>query len=372
VRLFHINGDLRMKKSLIALAALATVATAAQAQSSVTLYGIVDMGYLNVKNDGTGTYNKADSGTLSTSRWGLRGTEDLGGGMKAHFNLESEIAADTGVGGGTVVAGAGSNATSTTGTLFNRASNVSLETAVGTIQLGRMNKLEYDAVIANDVCGGCNFGGATRTGYIGSGIYRDDARYANAVVLRSAKYNGLSLAYQHQFGEQAGDAKYHSSDSVAADYTFQNLRVIATYSEDKDSMGGKYSSVKSMGANYDFGVVKVFAYDAKRDNKIDQPDTKVLSLGASAPINAKVSALVAYNRTKNQGSTSANTATVGADSNTISVGLLYAFSKRTTGYAFYGAAHNDAGATQYLAGTSARPTAGMDQKATAVGIRHTF
>ena len=89
-----------MKKSLIALAALATVATAAQAQSSVTLYGIVDMGIMSSKTDGAGNVLAAQSGALSTSRWGVRGTEDLGGGLTAAFNLESEIAADAGTAGG--------------------------------------------------------------------------------------------------------------------------------------------------------------------------------------------------------------------------------------------------------------------------------
>jgi len=74
-----------MKKSLIALAALATVATAAQAQSSVTLYGVVDMGVMSSKTDGSANVLAAQSGALATSRFGLRGTEDLGGGLKASF-----------------------------------------------------------------------------------------------------------------------------------------------------------------------------------------------------------------------------------------------------------------------------------------------
>ena len=86
-----------MKKSLIALAALATVATAAQAQSSVSVYGIIDSGYLRFKSDAdAGAIQQVTSGALSTSRLGFKGTEDLGGGLKANFTLENQFSADTG------------------------------------------------------------------------------------------------------------------------------------------------------------------------------------------------------------------------------------------------------------------------------------
>ena len=85
-----------MKKSLIALAALATVG-AAQAQSSVTVYGIIDTGYNSIENNvsGTKTTTKgvvAGGGEASSPRLGFRGTEDLGGGLKANFVIEGGMA----------------------------------------------------------------------------------------------------------------------------------------------------------------------------------------------------------------------------------------------------------------------------------------
>ena len=87
-----------MKKSLIALAALATVATAAQAQSSVAVYGLLDAGVSSnfTANSSGQTLTAAANGILATSRLGFRGTEDLGGGLKANFNLESGLNPMTG------------------------------------------------------------------------------------------------------------------------------------------------------------------------------------------------------------------------------------------------------------------------------------
>ena len=82
-------GDYSMKKSLLALAALGTFAGVAHAQSSVTLYGIVDAGFVFNNNAGGNQLYNLNSGNLQGSRWGLRGTEDLGGGLKAIFVLEN-------------------------------------------------------------------------------------------------------------------------------------------------------------------------------------------------------------------------------------------------------------------------------------------
>ena len=356
-----------MKKSLIALAAFAAVATAAQAQSSVTIYGIVDMGIMSSKTDGAGNVLAAKSGALSTSRWGLRGTEDLGGGLTAGFNLESEISADTGAAGGTVVSGAGASKTSTAGALFHRAANISLTSATfGSIQLGRMNKLEYDAVIANDAFGAANFGGAVRTAYISGGIYRDDARFPNAVVLRSPTFNGLKLAYQRQFGGVAGDASANSSDSLSADYTYGNLRLLATWAENKTAAGAKFDEATTLGANYNFGVAHVFVGHMERKIENNSNKVKVDYLGVKAPLSANVSAMAQYTKVKNQNGTAA------ADADVYALGLTYAFSKRTTAYVMHGQANNDPAASVYVSNLAAAAAAGKDQRATTAGIRHSF
>lgn len=119
-----------MKKSLIALAALAAVG-AVSAESSVTLYGLVDT-YLAARSTDTGKTNGSltqsylNSGGVNASRWGMRGTEELGGGLKANFQLESGFAADTGA------------SNSTTATLFSRQSWVGLSGNFGAVKVGRI------------------------------------------------------------------------------------------------------------------------------------------------------------------------------------------------------------------------------------------
>ena len=120
-----------MKKSVLALAVLGAFAGAASAQSSVTMFGVVDLNLMSVDNDER-TYSMGTDG-MSSSRLGFRGVEDLGGGLKAGFWLEMGLAADTG--DGTATWGNGSR--DTNALVFNRRSTVSLSNQWGELRLGR-------------------------------------------------------------------------------------------------------------------------------------------------------------------------------------------------------------------------------------------
>lgn len=113
-----------MKKSLVALAVLAA-SGAAMAQSNVTLYGIADVWFGSSKFEVTGEdsarQTKVDSGGVDTSRWGMKGSEDLGGGLKANFQLESAVNMDDG-----------------TSTGFDRQAWVGLSGGFGAVQLGKV------------------------------------------------------------------------------------------------------------------------------------------------------------------------------------------------------------------------------------------
>ena len=134
-----------MKKTLIAFAALSAIAGMAQAQSTVTIYGIVDAHIASVKTNVAAaaattiqnpTQSKIDSGGLNGSRWGIRVSEDLGGGLAAVDNLESGFDISTGV-------------SQQGGALFGRRANVGLtSTSFGTVTLGR-NSSSYDDVSAD-------------------------------------------------------------------------------------------------------------------------------------------------------------------------------------------------------------------------------
>src|SRR5262245_59230432 len=117
-----------MKKSLLALAALTAFAGAASAQSTVTLFGVVDQAVFSAKN-GANSMKGLASNQLNSNRLGFRGVEDLGGGLRAGFWLESAMANDTGLAGG-----------GNTGLDFQRRSTVSLMGGFGELRLGR----DYD------------------------------------------------------------------------------------------------------------------------------------------------------------------------------------------------------------------------------------
>src|SRR5450830_1601040 len=117
-----------MKKSLIALAVLAA-SGAAMAQSSVTLYGVADVGFAH-ENNGNTSVSRMDSGNLNGSRWGLKGSEDLGGGLKAIFTLEAGFSLDTG-------------AQADAARMFNRQSFVGVSSGFGTVKLGRQMNPVY-------------------------------------------------------------------------------------------------------------------------------------------------------------------------------------------------------------------------------------
>ena len=111
-----------MKKSLVALAVLAGFAGAAAAQSSVTLFGVIDVAARYTKANGQDTKQLTNDGS-SSSRFGVRGVEDLGGGLKAGFWLEGALAADTGTADAT--------------RFWGRRASVSLMGDFGEVRLGR-------------------------------------------------------------------------------------------------------------------------------------------------------------------------------------------------------------------------------------------
>ena len=209
-----------MKKTLVALAALASVS--AFAQSSVTIYGAVDAGYVNsTQNDGTNTVHKATTagGNSYTSRLGFTGVEDLGAGQKAGFTYEvalSSLGADS----------ANSGAFSTSQASGLRTGQVYVSDAkLGTVTAGYGMTARHVQAATLDVSGGANIagnlmtavgiGGAGTTSGATGGAYTnsDYALRANAVSWTSPTYNGLTAVYGHIFSDSQ---KVKNSDDSQA------------------------------------------------------------------------------------------------------------------------------------------------------------
>jgi predicted porin len=192
-----------MKKSIIALAAVGAFADAAHAQSTVTLYGIVDEGLNYTSNSKGHPLWNLSSGVMQGSRWGLRGTEDLGGGMKAIFVLESGFDMNNGT------MGQG-------GLLFGRQAYVGLGSRFGTVTLGR----QYDSVV--DYVGPLEAAGQWG-GYIAAhpgdlDNLNNTYRTNNTVKFKSANYAGFKFGGTYSPGGVAGNMSANQIWSLGAGY----------------------------------------------------------------------------------------------------------------------------------------------------------
>ena len=379
-----------MKKTLIALAALAATAGVAHAQSSVTLYGVVDayVGVNEVKQNGPGTTStKLSQGVvngsgLSSSRWGMRGSEDLGGGLAAVFTLESGFSIDTGAMANNN--GSGSNASSV---LFGREASVGMKGAFGEARLGRQYTA-YDALrgATNNTYDSNTF--ATTSTIWNNGVQDYSNRVNNAVSYKSPVFGGFSAAVAYGFGEdKTATTSASSSTSFHVKYANGPLLVGYGYQREKSTIGSTlFSGVQAIGgatnglaggtagaaatfadtrkynlfgAAYDFGVAKITgSYNTAKGAVapgVNGKD-KEFQVGVSAPFGAAALA-AGYSRSKSE---FLNTSTKATGYSLLGT---YDLSKRTTLYAGY---INQKAESVLTAGREDR------RQLYATGVRHTF
>jgi len=205
-----------MKKTLIVAALSGVFATAAHAQSSVTLYGLIDAG-LTYTNNQNGSHNyKMTSGSVNGSRWGLRGAEDLGGGLKAIFTLENGFNIANGQLG-------------QQGREFGRQAFVGLSSnQYGAVTLGR----QYDSVV--DYLGplaltGTQYGGTQFAHPFDNDNLDNSFRINNSVKYQSANYAGFKFGAQYGFSNQAAGFSNNRAYSVGASYNYGPLNIAAAY-----------------------------------------------------------------------------------------------------------------------------------------------
>jgi len=226
-----------MKKSLLALAALGTFAGAAHAQSSVTLYGIVDAGFAYNNNSGGHKLYETSAGNLQGDRWGLRGTEDLGGGLKALFVLENGFNAFTGK-------------LNQGGDEFGRQAYVGLSSQYGTVTLGR----QYDSVV--DYTGAFEVGSQWASYYAAHPGDLDNMnnsnRVNNSIKYTSANYSGVTFGGLYSLGGVAGQFNRNQIFSAGVGYAQGPLQLGAGYFNVKNpnfSFFGNNSTSSTTGSN---------------------------------------------------------------------------------------------------------------------------
>ena len=348
-----------MKKSLIALAVLAA-SGAAMAQSSVTLFGIVDANFAY----GSGSiYNKTSlkNSGYNSSRLGFRGVEDLGGGLSASFWLEGALSNDDGTPGGLT---------------FQRRSTVSLNGGFGEVRLGRdytpqfWNLAVFDPFGTNGVGTTQTLNGVSMnpaTNGVAYSLQRPVVRQSNSIgYFLPGKLGGFYGQVQFGLGEQASnlgpDKKNGNELAARLGYANGPINVALAFS---DTKGTANSSIKTwnLGGQYDLGVAKIMSHYAADNPSGADNDGKGFLIGALVPVGAGEVRL-AYSTYKID--------TVGADprSSKLALGYVHNLSKRTALYATYAHVSNKNAANSAL--NDASTAAGRNSNGYDLGIRHSF
>lgn len=346
-----------MKLKLIAGAALALVSGMAAAQSAVTVYGNLDLGVLtqNHAPDGAPSTSMANGGT-TPSVWGFRGSEDLGDGLKANFNLEGHFSADTGV---------------SDARLFRRQSNVGLSGGFGTVTLGNMYSPAILAFAATDPRGlRENFSGLYSWAYnsgaltAGNNGNNDVGVFLQNAISYSNKVGPVGIAAAYSVSEDLGavyslGATYAGPVSLSASYQQTNA----------PDTSDRISRIYTVGAGYTMGAFTGKLNFLRGDNRdaalVDTSKVNVFGLGVDwrTASNNTVIAAVYFGKDKDNSSDKTKTFILSDE---------YALSKRTTLYGQLAYARADAGATLLTTVVAGGTLADTNTSLLNVGIKHSF
>jgi GBP family porin len=337
-----------MKKSLMALACASAFAASANAQSTLTTYGIIDMGF--VAENGAASVEKLTSGVQSGTRLGFKGTEDLGDNMKALFVLETGILADAG----------GFSYSTASDRAFARQSFVGLQSDAGTLTLGRQYTPFFLALngVADPFASGL-------AGNAQNLIPHTGIRMDNAVKYVTPIFSGVSAEVAYGFGESpSGNAAANRNVGGSIGYSDSALNVRLAYHRANNATDTTQNANTMLAANYNFQVAKVFA--AFSDNDLQNGlsplgKSRDLLLGVTVPY-GKHNFIASY--INKDGRSTSN-----LDATQFGLGYTYALSKRTNLYAAWATINNKRGAT-YTVGNNS--DVGTGDRAINLGVRHVF
>ena len=364
-----------MKKSLIALAVLAA-SGAAMAQSSVTLYGVADAGvtYLN----GASNWSGVTSGNNLTSRLGFRGTEDLGGGLRANFVLEGGFNLDNGDG-----ASSYAGAKAGEGFQFKRRSTVGVEGSFGEVRLGRELTAAYNATARYDVFGSVGIGqsrlwadGDVVDASANATAVTTNQRISNAVTYVSPNFAGFKVGVNYAFGETSAGTSNSSYAGAGLMYDNGPLSLglgLERLNNGTNAVVNSDIDAWSLGGSYDFGVAKLLAgyRESTVDRVVGLGDAENKRNGAYVAVTAPVGpglVRASYNRYENEFNGSKQKA------DQLAVGYVYSLSKRTSVYGTYAYIKNKDGANLYTLGSSTQGSlkSNGSQQGVQVGVSHAF
>jgi predicted porin len=354
-----------MKKSLLALAVLTGFAGVASAQSSVTLFGVVDVNVRNVKNGGKDVWQTGTDG-LNSSRLGFRGTEDLGGGLKAGFWLEAALNPDDG--------------TSNADRFWHRRATVSLESAaLGEVRLGRDFTPSYTGISSFDPFGD-NGGGKFSS--LQKGVSRTPAAPAAPtawVDTNTRSDNEIQYFLPKNLGGVYGSLAFAPGEGTVGKkyvggrvgYAAGPLDVSGSYGQtDATTAEDKYK-VGSVGAAYDFGVLKVMG--SFTQIKYVSFKERMFFGGVTVPVGSGV-IRASLGKADLEGGTSAARTSDADDATLAAVGYVHNLSKRTALYTTYSQITNkgNQNMTTLTAPATVPAVAGEKSRSFELGLRHSF
>ena len=343
-----------LRASAIALACVCA-GTAAHAQSSVQLYGLIDLSAGSFQNAGGLKVKRLDSGNMSTSYLGFKGSEDLGGGLRANFQLESFFLGDSG--GASRVPGVDA--------FWARNANVGLSGGFGTLKMGRFGPpLFVSTLLFNSLGDSFGYSPAIRQWYnspYGTPLVGDSG-WNNAIGYTTPGFGGLSATVAVAAGEGAATSKgrniggnvLYFAGPVALTAAWQDVKSQGVLGRAISAFPGFTSQTAwQVGGSFNASVVKVYAQYGEIDTKATKGvKSKIANVSASIPLG--VGSIVAeYGNAK--------TETVGSavipKSQMVTLGYDYFLSKRTDVYAVY---------------MLDKYTALSNGTTFAVGLKHTF
>ncbi|MGF6637900.1 putative porin [Paraburkholderia sp. MM5496-R1] len=381
-----------MKLKMIGASGLIACATAAQAQSSVTLYGAIDTGLLYQSANAPNFQSKVNLGHvyelkdagIFTSFWGIKGTEDIGGSYKVNFRLQGAFASPNGK--------LGLSDTPTSTAVFNQQTTLGISGPFGSIDAGRQFVPMIFAMADTDVRG-AQFFGSILTAWLGlnqaagwQGTSTNGAIGAlydsNAIVYQSPKFYGASLALEYAPGGVPGQFQGGTRESVVLKYSNYGLNLSAAYYNGHDtnpftttatgaiitapSAGQDNNRFYHLGAMYTFHDLSVStSYSiGKNPANSGHDDFEMISGGLGYKFTPffKVTSGFYYLKDRNVSSNQSNLFAVGAE---------YNLSTSTIAYAQVGHVNNRGNMSQTIAYGAPVPE-GKSTTAAMVGIRHSF
>lgn len=349
----------------------------AAAQSSVTIYGNVDLGVLTQNHaPATASSTTLANGGISPSIWGFRGAEDLGNGLKAVFNLEGHFYADTGV---------------SDSRLFRRQSNVGLSSAnFGTVLLGNQYSPAILAFAATDPRGlRENFSGLYSWAYnsgvftknpvsgalgaagTGSNTNNDVGVFLQNAISYSNTFGPVGIAGSYSLGEGTAASGAHGKVySLGLTYTSPLILSAAYQATEKQNTSDRLSAIYTVGAGYTMGAFSGKLNYLRGENKdvvtlIETSKVDVVGLGLDWKTAANNTASVAlyYGKDKNNNADKTTTLILSDE---------YALSKRTTLYGQLAYADANSGATLLTTMVAGGTVANTNTTLLNVGIKHSF